>query len=85
MEPDIVVVEAGGRRVAVEVKAYAMPVPDHIVPHILARLAQLGQKYDNAIMILPEDHDAIAQAASEVQQDWIGRSPHIVLLPRKAA
>lgn len=51
------------------------------VGRYLARLAQLEQKYDQAILVLPKGCEVIAEMARRFQREWIDRDVHVVLMP----
>lgn len=78
MSPDLVA-SVGKRRIAVEIKAAGPASTTHIAAH-LARLAQLEQVYDGAILVLPAQCADLAEKAIAQQEAWNGARPHIVMV-----
>ncbi|MDI3491348.1 MAG: hypothetical protein PWP11_2625 [Thauera sp.] len=74
----------GRRWIAVEISTASASMPPHQVGRYLARLAQLEQKYDRAILVLPHDRGDIAEMVRRFQEEWIGREAEVVLLERSA-
>lgn len=75
----------GQHWIAVEVSAASAYLSPHKVGHYLARLAQLEQKYDRAILVLPDDRGDIAEMVKRFQYEWIGREPDVVLIATQTA
>lgn len=81
--PDLAM-RQGQRWIAVEISTASASMPPHQVGRYLGRLAQLEQKYDRAILVLPHDRGDIADMVRRFQDDWIGREAEVVLLERSA-
>ncbi|MCP5241508.1 MAG: hypothetical protein H6949_16975 [Zoogloeaceae bacterium] len=77
--PDIVITQ-GGKSVAIEVKAVTPETSVHTIGGLLARVAQLEQRYTFAALVFPLGADDIAEMARGLQREWDGREPRIVLL-----
>lgn len=77
--PDLAV-RQGQRWIAVEIVAASASMSPHQVGRYLARLAQLEQKFDRAILVLPHDRGDIAEMLRRFQEEWIGREAEVVLL-----
>lgn len=75
----------GQHWIAVEISAASAYLSPHKVGHYLARLAQLEQKYDRAILVLPDDRGDIAEMVQRFQYEWIGREPDVVLIATQTA
>lgn len=74
------VVRQGERWVAVEINIGGETASPYDVGRYLARLAQLEQKYDKAILVLPRGSDDMAEMARRFQREWIDRDVHVVLI-----
>ena len=81
--PDLAM-RQGQRWIAVEISTASASMPPHQVGRYLGRLAQLEQKYDRAILVLPHDRGDIAEMVRRFQDEWIGREAEVVLLERSA-
>ncbi|MBB4013641.1 hypothetical protein [Niveibacterium umoris] len=77
--PDMVLLQQG-LRIAVEVKAAGQQAPMHVVGGYLARLAQLLQRYDRAVLVLPSDCVELANLAHALQDEWAPSPIHVVCL-----
>lgn len=73
-------VRQGERWIAVDVQLGGDTASPYDVGRYLARLAQLEQKYDDAILVLPRDNEAMAEMARRFQREWIDRDVHVVLI-----
>jgi len=78
-EPDLVAYQ-NGKVIAIEFKAAGAGASAHIAGAYLARLAQLRERYDDAVLVLPSYGKRLAEAATELQLAWSGRRPHICLI-----
>lgn len=74
-------VRQGERWIAVEINIGGETASPYDVGRYLARLAQLEQKYDQAILVLPKGCEDIAEMARRFQREWIDRDVHVVLMP----
>lgn len=77
--PDLIV-DQGDRKIAIEVRAAGLTVKLHEVGAYLARLAQLEQVFDRAILVLPLECVELAETALRLQKEWDGRELKIILL-----
>lgn len=60
----------GDCTIAVEIKAAGPRRDSYIAGSYLARLAQLLQRYDRAILVLPGGCEELAQATVKLQREW---------------
>lgn len=67
--PDLLF-KQGDCTIAVEIKAAGPRRDSYIVGSYLARLAQLLQRYDRAILVLPGGCEELAQATVKLQREW---------------
>lgn len=74
-------VRQGERWIAVEINIGGETASPYDIGRYLARLAQLEQKYDQAILVLPKGCEDIAEMARRFQREWIDRDVHVVLMP----
>lgn len=74
-------VRQGERWIAVEINIGGETASPYDIGRYLARLAQLEQKYDQAILVLPKGCEDIAEMARRFQREWIDRDVHVVLIP----
>lgn len=77
--PDLVLTQ-GGKTIAVEVKAVTPETPVTTIGGLLARVAQLEQRYTHAVLVFPQGTETIAQMARELQASWDYGTPRIVLI-----
>ena len=73
-------VRQGERWTAVDVQLGGDTASPYDVGRYLARLAQLEQKYNDAILVLPRDNEEMAEMARRFQREWIDRDVHVVLI-----
>ena len=73
-------VRQGERWTAVDVQLGGDTASPYDVGRYLARLAQLEQKYNDAILVLPRDNEEMSEMARRFQREWIDRDVHIVLI-----
>lgn len=83
-EPDLVV-RQGELLIGVEIIGASSSMPPHYVGRYLARLAQIEQKYQRAMLVLPSDQEEIAMKLRRYLREWIGREPELVLLELREA
>lgn len=79
LTPDLVAYQAG-RAIAIEFKAAGAGATTYIAGSYLARLAQLRERYDDAVLVLPAYCAELAEVASDLQFSWSGTRPHICLI-----
>lgn len=84
--PDLVIYHNDGRVTAIEIK---QGVPESAVTintagTYLARLAQLEQRYNHAILVLPREAAAFAECIKDIQQTWAQSQPNILLFEDEA-
>lgn len=77
--PDLLM-RQGQQWIAVEIVAAGPLLTPHHVGRYLGRLAQLEQKFERAILVLPHDRGDIAEILRSFQAEWIGREAEVVLL-----
>lgn len=79
--PDIVLHHDDGKETAIEVKQGAPAATNamNVAGAYLARLAQLMQRYDQAILVLPQSAKAFADCMKDLQKNWDHQEPRIVL------
>lgn len=77
--PDLVITQ-GGKTIAVEVKTVTPETSVHTIGSLLARVAQLEQRYTSAVLVFPLGSEGAVEMACSLQREWDGREPHVVLL-----
>lgn len=77
--PDFIL-KKDGMTIAVEVKTVTPETSVSTIGSLLARAAQLEQRYTFAVLVFPLGSEGTAEMACSLQRKWDGREPHIVLL-----
>lgn len=77
--PDIVLTQSG-KTIAVDVKTVTPETSVHTIGSLLARVAQLEQRYTCGVLVFPRGCESVAEAACSLQYEWNARALRIVLL-----
>lgn len=77
--PDIVLTQ-GGKTIAVEAKTVTPETSVNTIGGLLARIAQLEQRYTFAVLVFPLGTENTAEMARGLQRDWDGRELRFVML-----
>jgi len=84
--PDLVIYHNDGQETAIEIRqgVPASAITINTAGAYLARLAQLEQRYNHVVLVLPRWAESFAKCIKDLQQTWVQTQPSILLFEDEA-